>query len=127
MDPNNPYAAAAFAMVPLIIASLVFAVIIVVALWKIFVKAGEPGWAAIVPIYDIVVQFRVAGLNPWLVLLLLIPLVNVAVAIILALRLGEAFGKGGAWSFFLLFVFAPIGYLILGFGGDPYRGPVRRG
>jgi UPF0716 family protein affecting phage T7 exclusion len=57
-------------------------------------------------------------------LLMLIPLVNVVVAIVLSLKLGERFGKGAAWSIFLLVIFSTIGYLILGFGSDQYRRPL---
>ncbi len=122
MDYDNSAAAAA-ASLPATLFSLLFAILMVVALWKIFTKAGEPGWAAIIPFYNTYVGFRIAGLNPWLFLLLLIPFVNIVVAIIWALKLGAAFGKSGVWSFFLLVVFSVIGYLILGFGDATYRKP----
>ena len=95
----------------------------IVALWKIFEKAGEPGWASIIPLYNTFTLFKIAGMNPWLFLLLFIPLVNIVIAIMVALKLGAAFGKSGVWSFFLLVVFSVIGFLILGFGSDSYRKP----
>jgi hypothetical protein len=104
----------------LTIVYLVVLVVMIAALWKTFIKAGEPGWASIVPFYNIYTEFKIAGLNPWLFLLMLIPFVNFVVAIIVALKLGERFGKSGVWSFFLLFLISPIGFLILGFGKDQY-------
>ncbi|MCB0911101.1 MAG: hypothetical protein KDB60_05725 [Propionibacteriaceae bacterium] len=122
MNTQNDYAAA-LASTPTIIFSLVLAVLMIVAMWKIFTKAGEPGWYSIIPFLNVFVLFRIAGLSPWLFLLLLIPLVNIVIAIMLALKLGAAFGKSGVWSFFLLVVFATIGYLILGYGSAEYRRP----
>ncbi len=113
-------AAAAAAAMPFILLSIVIGILTIVALWKVFTKAGEPGWASIIPFYNTYVQFRIAGFNPWLFLLLLIPLVNVVMAIIVALRIGTAFGKSALWSVFLLVLLPTIGYLILGFGGDRY-------
>jgi hypothetical protein len=123
MNPDTDSAAAWLAAVPASIISLVLAVLMIIALWKVFTKAGEPGWASIVPFYNTYVLFRIAGFNPWLFLLLLIPIVNVVMAIIVAIKLGAAFGKSGVWSFFLLVVFSVVGYLILGFGSATYRRP----
>jgi hypothetical protein len=103
----------------LTIVYLVVIVVAIAALWKMFAKAGEPGWAAIVPFYNVYTEFKIAGMNPWMFLLMFIPVVNIVIGIMMAIKLGERFGKGGAWSFFLL-VLIPIGYLILGFGKDPY-------
>lgn len=102
---------------------LIIAVLSVVAYWKVFTKAGQPGWAALIPIYNVYVSFKVAGLNPWLMLLLLIPFVNLVIIIYWAIKFGASFGKGGLWSFFLLVVFSTIGILILAFGSATYRGP----
>jgi len=108
---------------PVIIFSLAIGVLMIVALWKIFTKAGEAGWKSIIPFLNTFVLFRIAGLNPWLFLLMLIPFVNLVVWIVVSLKLGERFGKGTAWTIFLLIIFSVIGYLILGFGGDQYRRP----
>ena len=99
---------------------LVFYVITVVALWKVFVKAGEPGFLAIIPIVNVVYVVKIAGKSPWLALLYLIPIVGVVFAIIVALNLGRRFGKGGVFSFFLLWLIPFVGYLILGFGSATY-------
>ncbi|MFJ1760081.1 DUF5684 domain-containing protein [Amycolatopsis sp. NPDC088138] len=102
---------------------LVFAIITIIALWKVFTKAGRPGWAAIIPIYNVYVLLKIAGRSGWWLLLLLIPLVNLVVAIIVSIDVAKAFGKSGVFGFFGLFLFSIIGYLILAFGGARYTGP----
>jgi hypothetical protein len=95
-------------------------VVLVAALWKIFTKAGKPGWAAIVPIYNILVLCEIAGKPAWWVVLFLIPFVNFVVAIILSIALAKNFGKGTGFGLglaFLGFIFAPI----LAFGDAQYQ------
>ncbi len=101
--------------------ALVFYVLVVVGLWKVFTKAGYPGILAIIPIVNVVFLVKIAGMSGWFALLYLIPIVGFVFGIIVAVKLGEKFGKGGLFSFFLLFVFPYIGYLILGFGDARYR------
>ena len=105
---------------------LIVAVVCTIANWIIFKKAGQPGWASIVPIYANVVQFKVVGLNPWLILLYLIPFVNyvamVVFAILIAFRLAKSFGKSTGWGWGLLFL-PFIFQLILAFGSSEYVGP----
>ncbi|MEU7788984.1 DUF5684 domain-containing protein [Amycolatopsis sp. NPDC049159] len=105
---------------------LLFAVLTVIALWKVFTKTGRPGWAAIIPIYNAYTLLKVAGRSGWWLLLLLIPLVNLVVAIVVSIDVAKAFGKSGAFGFFGLFVFSIIGYLVLGFGNARYTGPAAR-
>jgi hypothetical protein len=100
--------------------ALVFYVLVVIGLWKVFTKAGYPGILAIIPIVNVVFLVKIAGMSGWLALLYIIPIVNIVFGIIVAIKLGERFGKGGFFSFFLLFVFPYIGYLILGFGDARY-------
>lgn len=120
MNPDYDSAASAAVSLPITLLSIVIGVLTIVALWKVFTKAGEHGWAAIVPLYNAYVEFRVAGFNPWLFLLLLIPIVNVVMAILVAVRIGTAFGKSLVWSIFLLILLPVIGLLILGFGSATY-------
>lgn len=101
--------------------SVVWAVIMIIAMWRVFEKAGRPGWAAIIPIYNIYVLLKVAGWSGWWLLALCVPLVNVLVSIFITYDLAKAFGKGfgyflGLW--FLSFIFLPV----LGFGGAQYQG-----
>jgi hypothetical protein len=105
------------------IIGLLFAVIAIVALYKIFVKAGEPGWAAIVPLYNTYTLVKIAGLNPLLFLLFLVPFVNVVFGIYVMIKIGAAFGKTAGWSVIFLVVLSLIGWLILGFGDARYTKP----
>jgi len=89
--------------------------------WKIFEKAGKPGWAVIVPIYNVIVLLEIVGRPWWWILLLLIPLVNIAVGFIVALDLSRSFGHDVAFALGLFFL-GIIFYPILAFGGDSYRG-----
>ena len=100
--------------------ALVFYILVAVGLWKVFTKAGYPGILAIIPIVNLIFLVKIAGMSGWFALLYLIPIVNLILAIIVAFKLGARFGKGGVFSFFLLFLFPYIGYLILGFGDSRY-------
>lgn len=98
-------------------------VVVVVGGWKMFEKAGQPGWAIIIPIYNAYILLKIAGRPGWWLLLYFIPLVNFVVAIIVAIDIAKSFGQGAAFGFFLLFLFCGIGYLVLGFGNYRYQGP----
>lgn len=103
------------------VVSIVVGVLLIVAQWKIFTKAGEPGWAAIVPFYGNYVLFKIAFGNGWFFLLCLIPYVNFVMIIILSFKLAKAFGKGVGYGFGL-WLLSPIFYLMLGFGSAEYVG-----
>jgi len=111
------------------LAMLVYLAIIVAYLagmWKIFEKAGKPGWAAIIPIYNLVVLIEVVGRPIWWVLLLLIPCVQLIILLVVSIDLAKSFGKSelfGIGLWLLGFVFVPI----LGFGSDRYVGPAAAG
>ncbi|MBP9675125.1 MAG: hypothetical protein KBD67_00140 [Anaerolineaceae bacterium] len=95
----------------------------IVCLWRVYVKAGKPGWAAIVPIYNIIVELQIIGRPVWWLVLLLIPLVNIVIGIIIIFDLAKAFGKSTGFGFGLLFL-SPIFMAILAFGDAKYIGPV---
>jgi len=103
--------------------SFIMAVISLVASWKIFVKAGQPGWAVLIPIYNIFVLLEIVGRPTWWLLLMLIPFVNIIASIILTFDLAASFGKGTGFGFGLLFL-SFIFMLILAFGDARYVGPV---
>ncbi len=85
-------------------------VLMVASLWVLFSKAGEPGWAALIPIYNTYTMLKIAG-RPWYWLLLyLVPLVNIVIGIIALNDFLKAYGKGGVGSFLLTILF-PIIYL----------------
>ena len=101
--------------------AIVIAVLTVVAMWKLFEKAGKPGWAAIVPFYNMYCMYDIALGSGWLFLLTFIPCVNFVITIIMLFKLAEAFGKGAGYGFGLLFL-NTIFVLILGFGSAEYVG-----
>lgn len=99
---------------------IAFYVLWAIAAWRMFSKAGYPGVLALIPIVNIFILVKIAGYSLWMTLLLIIPIVNFIFSIFLAIRLGERFGKGAAWSFFLLWLFQIIGFFILGYGSAKY-------
>ena len=105
---------------------LAFTILMIAAWWKIFTKAGQPGWACIIPIYNLYVWCKIVGRPWWWILLMLIPFVNLVILIILIIDLAKSFGKGVLFGIGLLllpFIFFPI----LGFGSAQYQGPAAGG
>jgi hypothetical protein len=109
--------------------ALALGVIVVIAVWKMFTKAGKPGWAALIPFYNSWVMAEVAGKPGWwglLPLLAFIPFVGwivaIVISIIIALGLAKNFGKSEVFGIFGLWLFSIIGYMILGFGSATYQG-----
>lgn len=102
---------------------LIVTVFYIYCYWKIFEKAGKPGWAAIIPIYNILVQLEIIGRPWWWLLLLFVPVANVVIGIMLLFDLAKVFGKGTGFGFGLLFL-APIFIPILAFGSATYLGPI---
>ncbi|MDF7799643.1 DUF5684 domain-containing protein [Pontiellaceae bacterium B1224] len=104
----------------ILILGLGLIIILVVAMWKMFVKAGHPGWAAIVPIYNTCVLCDIGGKPMWWVLLMLIPFVNIVIAILVMVGVARNFGRGVGTALGLLFL-PFIFMLILGFGSAEYN------
>jgi Family of unknown function (DUF5684) len=103
---------------------LALVVLAVVGFWKLFEKAGKPGWAAIIPIYNIVVMFEIVGKPLWQLLLFLVPFANIWVAITLYVGLCKSFGRPGIGSYLLAIFFGFIYFPYLGFSDDVrYLGP----
>jgi len=104
-----------------VIAELLIALLVIVAMWKVFTKAGRPGWAAIIPIYNMYVWCKIVGRPGWWVILMLIPLVNIIVGIVVCIDMAKSFGKGAGFGIgiaLLGIIFLPI----LGFGSAQYQG-----
>jgi hypothetical protein len=104
---------------------LAVVVLIIAGFWKVFTKAGQPGWAAIIPFYNFYILLKIVGRPGWWLLLLLIPLVNIVIAVLVAIDVAKAFGKGTGFGLglaFLGFIFYPI----LGFGSATYSAPPAR-
>lgn len=117
------YAAAASGVSAVyVILSLAISVLTLVAMWKLFVKAGKAGWKCLIPFYNTYCLYDIAWGNGWLFLLMFVPCVNVVVGIMMLFKLAKAFGQGTGFGFGLLFL-NTIFILILGFGSAEYVGP----
>lgn len=100
---------------------LIFILILIVSLWKIFEKAGKPGWAAIIPIYNIIVLLEIIDKPLWWIILFFIPCINIIAHILVSIELGKKFGKDIAWSIIFLVILGFIGYPMLAFGDAQYQ------
>jgi len=104
-----------------VLIELAIIVLLVASIWRVFTKAGRPGWACLVPIYNTYVFLKIAGKPGWWLLLMFIPLVNIIVWILALIALANRFGKGGGYVLgliFLPFIFYPM----LAFGDAQYQG-----
>src|SRR5690242_8865837 len=84
-------------VVPLLIAGVI-AIVMLAAMWKVFTKAGKPGWACLIPIYNLIVLLAIAGKPAWWVVLFLIPIVSFVMTILMYVGLANRFGKGGGFA-----------------------------
>jgi len=99
---------------------LAVGLISIIGIWKVLVKAGQPGWAILIPIYQTIVIIQVAKRPIWWIVLMFIPIVNLIVTFIIMIDLAKNFGKGAGYGLgllFLPFIFFPL----LGFGDDQYQ------
>jgi hypothetical protein len=104
-----------------VVVELLVFLLAIAGMWKVFTKAGRPGWASLIPIYNVYVWCKIVGRPGWWVILMLIPFVNIVVGIIVCFDLAKSFGKGAGfgWGIALLgIIFLPI----LGFGSAQYQG-----
>lgn len=101
----------------------VVAIICIAAIWRIFEKAGKPGWTALIPIYNILVLLEIVG-KPWwwLLMILFIPIADIIFVIWMINLLSKSFGKSEGFTVGLIFL-GFIFYPILGFGNAEYKGP----
>jgi len=107
-------------VIPMIM-GLVFGLLTIIGMWKVFTKAGVPGWGAIIPFYNMYLLFKITMGNGWLFLLLLIPIVNFIMLIIVYVKLAAAFNKGAGYILGLIFL-NPIFIMMLGFSSAEYVG-----
>lgn len=101
---------------------IICALIGIIAMWRVFEKAGQPGWAAIIPIYNYYIMTKIGGKSGWWVLLMLIPVINIIFIIWLYNMISKSFGKEEGFTVGLV-VLGIIFWPILGFGSAKYRGP----
>lgn len=94
----------------------------IAGLWKTFEKAGEPGWGAIVPIYNTYLVLKIAGRPGWWLLLFFIPFVNIYVMFRMYYDFALSFGRGVGYMLGLLFL-SVVFFPLLGFGDAEYQGP----
>ena len=116
---NGFLAGLGMGLILLYVALIVF---ILAVMWKVYTKAGKPGWAAIIPIYNTIVLLEIVGRPIWWFFLMLIPFVNIIFAIIVTNDLAKSFGKEVGWTIGLIllpFIFYPM----LAFGSAKYSGP----
>lgn len=109
-------------LVVVVILELALAVLTLAGMWTTFAKAGQPGWAAIIPIYNLVVWLKIVGRPIWWVLLFLIPCFQIIPLVIVCMDTARSFGQGVGFSiglWLLSFIFWPM----LGFGSAKYQGP----
>lgn len=107
----------------IIFGSIVLSVFMIAASWIVYTKAGKPGWACIIPIYNIIVLLQIVGKPWWWIFLMLIPVVNIVIAVIMYHNLSLSFGKGAGFTVGLLLL--PIVFFpILAFGDAIYQSPV---
>jgi hypothetical protein len=107
-----------------LIFGLIYLVVIVgllIGMWKVYAKAGKPGWAALVPIYNFIVLIQISGRPLWWIVLMFIPCVSIFAYLFVCIDIAKAFGKGAGFGVGLCFL-APIFFPILGFGSAVYQG-----
>lgn len=101
--------------------ALLPAVLIIASLWRVFEKAGQPGWAALVPFYNTyVLTVEVARKDIVWFILLFVPFVNLVAVIVVYLEISRKFGYDVGFAIgllFLPFIFFPI----LAYGDARYR------
>ncbi|HTM92765.1 MAG TPA: DUF5684 domain-containing protein [Flavisolibacter sp.] len=110
------------AIIFICLVSFIIAIFLIAAQWKIYQKADQPGWACIIPIYNMLVLLKIIGKPWWWLLLMLIPFVNIVFAIWMVNLLSKSFGKDTGFTLGLIFL-GFIFYPVLGFGSARYRGP----
>ena len=106
----------------LVVLYLAIIVLMIVSLWKVFTKAGKPGWACLIPIYNIIVMIEITGKPLWWFFMFLIPGVNLVFAIWMLNLISKSFGNGVGFTIGLLLL-PIIFWPILGLGSSEYQGP----
>lgn len=114
----NESSAAGIGVIGILI-MLAIAIFMIATVWRVFTKAGQPGWACLIPIYNVYVLIKVAGKPGWWLILMFVPLVNIVVDIIVIFAIATRFGKGIGFGFGLLLL-PIIFYPILAFGSATY-------
>ena len=96
-------------------------VLLIASIWKIFTKAGKPGWAAIIPIYNFIVLLEIINKPVWWIVLILVPFVNFIIVIIMYMELAKVFGKSTGFGIGLVLL-GVVFFPMLAFGDATYQG-----
>ena len=118
---TNPAAVMAGLVVNLFV-SLFLYVVFVIGTWKVFSKAGRPGWWSIIPILNVIVLLQISGRSGWWVLGYLVPILNLFVHIRWGIEMAHAYGRGIGFAIGLILL-EPLFLVILGFSDARYLGP----
>ncbi len=105
----------------MIVIYVVVMIVVIAGMWKAFEKAGQPGWACLVPIYNIYILTQMAGKPAWWIVLFLIPIVNLFAAIVMMIEIAKNFGKDSGFGIALA-LFGFVCWPILGFGDAKWQG-----
>jgi len=100
-------------------------ILVIIAKWRIFEKAGQPGWASIIPYFNFIIILKIVDKNIWWILWLFVPIANVVVGIWVTNLLAKRFGKNEGFTLGLIllpFIFYPI----LGFGNARFQGNIEQ-
>jgi hypothetical protein len=103
---------------------LIVLLVVIAGLWKVFEKAGQPGWAAIIPIYNNYIMQQIVGRETWWLIFLFIPGLQIVWTIVIGLDMAKSFGKETLWAIGLI-LFPYVFYPLLGFGDSKYVGPMK--
>jgi hypothetical protein len=122
MDYEYSSSLSAETLMTILFISLAFSIFLIAAQWRVFTKAGQPGWAALIPIYNVYIMTKIAGKPGIWTLLMFIPIVNIIFAIWLLNMVSKSFGHDEGFTVGLLFL-GIIFWPILGFGKSKYQGP----
>jgi hypothetical protein len=115
-------AAGAVIILLFVVVYLVAIGLAIASVWRVFTKAGEPGWKALIPFYNYMVFFQIVGRPAWWLVWMFVPFANIVVGVIVLNDLAKSFGKDTAFTVGLILlgiVFLPL----LAFGDARYLGP----
>lgn len=110
-------------MVTLYVVFALLDIVMIVSVWRIFHKAGEKGWKAIIPVYNILVLLKITGKKSWWIFLFLIQVVNIVALLIITSDLARSFGKKPVFAAGL-FIFPFLFFPLLAFGKSRYSSPL---
>lgn len=106
--------------------SILFAVVLIVSGWRMYEKAGQSGWVALIPIINVFGALKMAGKPFWWALLYLVPVLGVVVHIIVSVSIARSFGKSALLGLVMAIpVVTPFFVIWLGMGSARYLGPAR--